>query len=369
MRIRGSLSLIFCFMLVAAGCEKQTQQPELIRTVVTAPVKSFDGTFQHVLSGVTQPAETSQLSFEIPGVVDSVKVNLGDTFEKGDILATIQPKVFQLAVKQRKGQLSEVQARLSEAQTDLKRKTQLQSSGSVSEATLDVAKTQVNSLKDQVEIAKAQLELAEEDLADTQLAAPYPGKIAERLIEPSQRVTPSQPIFIIQGTAGIEVSVLVPENLVNRLSTGDETNVKVFAVSEETIPGVIFEIGSQAQSANAFPVTVRLNGQLDSLQPGMSAEVTFSYGEQNPPDNSFIIPLTALGAGDSDTHFVWTIEQTDDQQTVSKRTVKLVELNTHTALVQGDLRAGLEVVRAGVDFLKQGQRVNVDSGKPRLFNE
>ncbi|MCW8109539.1 efflux RND transporter periplasmic adaptor subunit [Alteromonas ponticola] len=369
MHTLGFVSLFFCVLFIASGCQKQVQKPELIRTVVTAPVEKFDGTYHHVLSGVTQPAETSQLSFEIPGVVDSVKVNLGDRFQKGDVLATIEPKVFQLAVKQRKGQLSEVQARLSEAETDLKRKAQLLSSGSVSEATLDVAKTQVNSLKDQVEIAKAQLELAEEDLADTQLIAPYPGQIAEQHIEPSQRITPSQPIFTIQGTAGIEVSVLVPENLVNHLHTGDATKVKVFAVTDTEIPGTIFEIGSQAQSANAFPVTVRLNTQIESLQPGMSAEVTFSYGEQSQPANTFIIPLTALGAGDKHTHFVWTLHTTDEHQIVRQKQVRLLELNTNTALVQGELQAGLEVVRAGVEFLKEGQRVNVDTGKPRLFNE
>ncbi|MCW8092743.1 efflux RND transporter periplasmic adaptor subunit [Alteromonas sp. ASW11-130] len=365
----GAVSLVCCFFLLTFGCQKQVQKPELIRTVVTAPVEPFDGTYQHVLSGVTQAAETSQLSFEIPGVIDSVKVNLGDRFQKGDVLATIEPKVFQLAVKQRKGQLSEVQARLKEAQTDLSRKTQLKSSGSVSQATLDVAKTQVNSLKDQVEIAKAQLELAQEDLADTQLIAPYAGKIAERHIEPSQRVTPSQPIFTIQGAEGIEVSVLVPENLVNQLHTGDTTRVKVFAATESDITGTIFEIGSQAQSANAFPVTVRLNSQNDALQPGMSAEVTFSYGDDTTPENAFLIPLTALGAGDKDTHFVWTVQNSNDQQIVKRKHVTLLELNKSTALVQGDLRAGLEVVRAGVEFLKENQRVNVDSGKPRLFNE
>ncbi len=369
MQTNGLPSLILLFLFSVAGCQKQVENPELIRTVVTAPVKAFDGTYQHVLSGVTQPAETSQLSFEIPGVIDSVKVNLGDRFKKGDVLATIEPKVFQLAVKQRKGQLSEVRARLSEARTDLNRKVQLQSSGSVSQATLDVAKTQVNSLKDQVEIAKAQLELAEEDLADTKLIAPYPGKVAERHIEPSQRITPSQPVLTIQGTAGIEVSVLVPENLVNRLHTGDSAKVDVFAVTGTELTGTIFEIGSQAQSANAFPVTVRLNSQADTLQPGMSAEVTFSYGTPNAPANTYLIPLTALGADDKNTHFVWTLQQNEAHQTVEKRHVTLLELNKSTALVQGNLRAGLEVVRAGVEFLKEGQKVNVASGKPRLFNE
>ncbi len=119
MRNFGLLIFFSLCLLSISGCQKQIEKNELISTVVAAPVRAFDGTYQHILSGDTQPAETSQLSFEIPGVGDTVMVNLGDRFKKGDVLAKIEPKVFQLAVKQRKGQLSEARARLKEAQTDL----------------------------------------------------------------------------------------------------------------------------------------------------------------------------------------------------------------------------------------------------------
>ena len=361
---------IILMLFLSAGCSEPKEQSALLRSVVATEVTLSDGSEARVLSGVAQPAETSQLSFELAGIVDTVNVNLGDTIEKGDVLASIEARVFELAVKQRRGQLSEVKARLNEAQTDYQRKQQLIDSGAVSQAELDVAPTQLKSLRDQVEVARAQLELAEEDLADTRLIAPYAGTISERHIEPSQRITPAQPAFTIQGKAGIEVAVLMPENLVNKVAVGDAVSVAVSAIEQMALEGQIFEVGSRAQSANAFPVTVRLNDTPANLQPGMSAEVTFRYQNGNT-DTGFVVPLSAVASADNNQHFLWHLTRTDasDEFAVSAMPVKVLSMDKETARVQGGLNDGMQIVRSGVGFLKEGQRVHIANGHPRLFNE
>lgn len=366
MRIAFSIILI----LILAGCSEPKEQSALLRSVIATDVALSDGNEARVLSGVAQSAETSQLSFEVAGVVETVNVNLGDSIEKGVVLATIEDRVFQLAVKQRRGQLSEVQARLNEAQTDFRRKQQLIDSGAVSQAELDVATTQLKSLNDQVEVARAQLDLAKEDLADTRLVAPYAGTISERHIEPSQRITPAQPAFTIQGSTGIEVAVLMPENLVSNIAVDDEVSVTVSAIEDMTLSGRIFEVGSRAQSANAFPVTVRLNETPEKLQPGMSAEVTFRYNNGNN-QSGFVIPLSALASADNNQHFVWQLRPTDvnDEYVVTAVSVDILSMDKDTARVQGELDDDMRIVRSGVGFLKENQRVHIANGHPRLFNE
>ncbi len=362
--------LLPVLLLLLAGCSDPPDKSALLRSVIAAPVTAFDGSETRVLSGVVQSAETSQLSFEVAGIVASVNVNLGDTIAKGDVLATIEPRVFELAVKQRKGQLSEVQARLSEAQTDFNRKQQLIDSGAVSQAELDVAETQLSSLRDQVDIAQAQLELAEEELADSTLIAPYAGTIAERHVEPSQRITPGQPAFTIQGESGVEVAVLMPENLVNYIKAGDDVTVSVSAISAQGLAGQVFEVGSRAQSANAFPVTVTLDNSPAQIQPGMSAEVQFRY-QRNAQQSAFVVPLGAVGAGPDNQHYVWQLQPGDQQNayTVHKVRVTVLAMEKDTARIQGDLSTDTRVVRSGVGFLEAGQQVLLANGNHRLFNE
>lgn len=370
-----TLILVLC-LTVISGCDSPTKHKELLRTVVAAPVNAFDGQQQHILSGVTQSAETSQLSFEVAGIVERVNVNLGDNINKGDVLAAIDDKVFQLSVKQRKGALSEIQARLREARRDVGRKQQLQASGAVSEAELDVATTQLKALKDQLDVAKAQLGIAQEELDDSQLIAPYAGRIAERFVEPSQRITPAQPAFSIEGQAGIEVSVAVPENLINKIQAGDAVDVEIFALDNQHFSGDIFEIGSRARSANAFPVTIRLHDAIPGLQPGMSAEVTFSY-QQSANGANFEVPLTALASGDDNQHFVWQLVASDAKSetdgvpvyTLAKQPVEVVSLETEVARVRGDLNCDMLIVRSGAGLLNAGQRVHRANGDTRLFNE
>ena len=117
-----SMAGVFLIILIMSGCADPKPQAELLRTVMVSQVQAYDGQQSHVLSGVVQAAETSQLSFEVAGVVENVNVNLGDTIARGDKLARIESKVFELAVKQRQGQLSEIQARIKDAQKDVNRK-------------------------------------------------------------------------------------------------------------------------------------------------------------------------------------------------------------------------------------------------------
>ncbi|GGW81370.1 efflux RND transporter periplasmic adaptor subunit [Alteromonas halophila] len=370
-----TLSLVMCLFFIA-GCDNPPQHRDLLRTVVATPVTPFDGQQQHILSGVAQSAETSQLSFEVAGIVETVNVNLGDMIRKGDVLATIDSKVFELNQKQRQGALSEIEARLREARRDVERKRQLQASGAVSEAELDVAVTQLAALRDQLDVARAQLGIAEEELSDTRLIAPYPGRIAERLIEPSQRITPAQPAFSIEGQAGIEISVAVPENMVNKIHSGDNVDVEIFALDNQHASGRIFEIGSRAQSANAFPVTVRLTDEVPGLQPGMSAEVTFTFSQPGN-ESTFEIPLSALVSSDRNQHYVWQLMRADASRsdkdipvyTTMRQPVEVVSLETDVARVRGNLEADMQVVRSGASLLSDGQRVHLANGDTRLFNQ
>ncbi len=375
-----------CFILGAcllvAACSEQQAYTPITKTVMAVNPSAANELEKRTLSGVLRPVDESVLSFEIPGVVQTVNVNLGDRFKKGDVLASIDSKLFELAVRQRQGQLSEAKSRLTEAKVDYERKSKLSESGAISQADVDVAKARYQSLLDQVEIAETQVAIALEDLADTQLIAPYEGSIAIRHVEPSQQISPSSAIFTIQGSDALEVSVLVPESMIAQIKTGDEVQVDVIINRQrQSVAGYVFERGNQAQEANAFPVTVALK-EADSidakrtgaLQSGMSAEATFTSMAGNVPNGSLRAPLSSVAADNNNEHFVMALNPSStpsplgSQYEIQKVAVTVHEFHSEYVIFtpQSPIQ---KLVKSGVDFVRDGQVVSVAGEYPRTINQ
>lgn len=367
-----AFSLLAGTLLMACG--EEAVSPPIIKTVMAVKPSAANEQATRILSGVLHPVDESVLSFEIPGVIQQVNVNLGDRFVKGDVLVTIENTLFELAVRQREGHLSEAKSRLTEAELDFKRKKQLVSSGAVSQAEVDVAQARYNSLIDQVEIAQTQVAIAYEDLADTQLVAPYDGSVAIRHIEPSQQISPSSPILTIQGSDALEVSVLVPETMISHIQTGDTVLVDVVTNRErQSLRGVVFERGKQAQRANAFPVTVSLDPTTTArangtLQSGMSAEVTFSRIAKDVPPGSLKAPLSSVAADNQNSHFVMALVSAENNNSkVVKVSVNVHEFTSDYVIFTPSSEL-TSIVRTGVDFVRDGQIVKIADAYPRSIN-
>jgi RND family efflux transporter MFP subunit len=374
---KGLIAKVSCALLLCllfTGCSESLDYQPITKSVLAISPVAADASAQRTLSGVLQSADQSVLSFEITGVIESINVNLGDQISEGQLLASIDNKVFRLALEQAKGRLSETNARFTEAQIDYQRKRQLADSGAISQAELDIAKARFESLRDQVAIANTQVEIAQEDLDDTQLIAPFSGSIAQRHVEPSQQVSPSSAVLTVQGSNSLEVAIFVPESLIGKIQQGDKVSVDVLVDQKrQNISGRVFEKGNQAQRANAFPVTVVLENDgtiAAKLQPGMSAEVTFFMPPANLPQGALQAPLSAIGAGPDNTHFVMALESRNSGQdfSVKKVLVEVIKMDAQHVVFVPE-RSIDEIVRTGQDFLRDGQIVYKVDGPVRMINE
>ena len=91
------------------------------------------------------------------------------------------------------------------------------------------------------------------------------------------QITPGLTVFEIEGEDGLEVQIMVPETLIRDLSTGNKMQIHYPAFPELTGEGTVTEIGTRAQTANAFPVTVLIDSSVVGLRAGMTAEVDFTF--------------------------------------------------------------------------------------------
>ncbi len=344
------------FLLIACG-EKEAEAPPP-KPVVPLTLQKDGGLDGQTISGVVQPKDTASVSFEVSGKVEKVFYELGERFKKGAVLASLDDRIFQLEVNQRKSQLSEAKARLAEAQNDYNRLKKLNQSGAIADAELDVARAQFISARDQVEIAKAQLGIAQENLDDTRIIAPYDGTVDARYIEPAQRVSPQNVAFDIEGEGALEVSALVAEDDVNQLNIGDTVNMTFSALEEETYQATISEIGSQARSGNAFPVVMTLADTPETLKSGMTASVRLPVTRQSATGEGYRVPVGAFAAGQGQNYYVMQILKHEaEHYSVKKLPATILNMDKQHARLQIELDEGDRIVRTGIVFLQDGQKV------------
>ena len=119
---------------------------------------------------------------------------------------------------------------------------------------------------------------------------------------------------------------------------------------------------SSTLSASTYPVTVQLQKQYDDFRSGMSVEVAFEFIPESetgePIETGLAVPLAAILVEAEKTQFVFIYDE--QSSTVKKTQIKPLNLRENDVLVEsGALKAGDIIATAGVQFLTDGQKVNL----------
>jgi RND family efflux transporter MFP subunit len=370
-RRRRRAAIPILVLLTLAGCSEQPEaeaEPPPPKPIAWTAATRFDAQQTRRLPGVLRAAQRAPLSFEVAGRVTEVAVEIGEAFDRGQVLARLDPRNFELALEERRGQLAEAKAQLAEAEEAFKRQRQLYEQGWAAKAAYDRAKSALDSARSRVETARARLAIAEEDLADTTLTAPYAGTVADRLAEPSQRLQAGETVLKVQGGDALEAVVAAPETVVDRLEPGSRHAVRLPARPDADLTGTIAEIATDAAARNAYTVTLRLTEAPSGVRSGMTAEVAFQLRPPETPARDrprVAIPATAFLAVEGETRVAFVVDP--DAGVVHRRAIEVAEIAGDRALVSEGLEPGEIVATKGLAFLTDGQRVDRLGVGPRRF--
>ena len=349
-----------CVLAIGAllfGCkEPPPPVPEQVR-----PIRGF--TIADVASGQTRrfPAvveaiDSSSLSFEVPGNVQRVQVNRGDTIRRGQVLASLDDEPYRLAVRAAEAELQRARAFLAQARADYERNGRLLERRAVARVQYEISQREFASAESQVDFAIAKLSLAQRDLRSAVLVAPFDGTIAERLVDPHVQVQAGQTLFRIDAEGGLQASLGVPETTIAQVSVGMPA-VVTLPQSPAPITARISEVGSTAGFGNVFPVKAALIESPPAVRPGMTAEVTLVLAGATG-ETSYFVPLAAIAPGETSGEgfvFVYDVATSTVRRTLVRSTGPLAgNLVAVTGLTVGDTLA-----TAGVNFLVDGQRVRL----------
>jgi RND family efflux transporter MFP subunit len=218
--MRYFLGVLFSMSLVVflSGCEKEVPQKEIIRSVRAITVASPDDFAKRWFPGKAKATQEVELSFRVAGPLVDFPVDVGDRVKKGAVAAKIDPRDFQVDLRNAKGRLEEAKAVLERAQADYDRVVRIKKkdSGAISQAMIDRNKQLVESTKADIRSLKATVDAASDKLSYTFLKAPFNGIVSAKYVENHEDVTAKQPILRLIDHSKIEMIVNIPENLISQ---------------------------------------------------------------------------------------------------------------------------------------------------------
>ncbi len=353
---RGILLATLAF-LVAACEEEKVEVMENIRAIKTITVSERGSGQLRRFPGVVEAVDTSSISFEVAGNTREVNVNVGDRVEKGQVLATLDDKTFQLNVEAAEAEVGKAKAQLAEKETDYVRQKTLYEKEWVAKAAYDQALAARDSVANQVSYAGSRLNLARRDLEKTVLEAPFDGVIANKFVDPFQEVARGEKLFEIYAEGAMEVVVSVPENAIGEVYLGLPAEIAFPSEQVESQKGRVSEVGSVAGDANAFPVKVALADPPESVLPGMTADVALLLGESGAR-TSYLVPVSAIAAGDEPGQgYVFVFDA--ETSTVNRTEIKGKGVQDNRVNITEGVAPGDVIAVAGVSFLRDGQQVKL----------
>jgi len=361
--VRKAACLLWIVTLLAACGEEPKKTPPAIRAVKTITVQPQAAVQVRRISGLVQPVNVSQLSFEVGGSVATVQVKVGDKVKKGQVLATLDTRQYRLNQQSAEAELRQAKAQLVEKASTFKARKLLYERRVVAKTAFERAKAEYEAAVEGVRKIESKVALAKRDLTNTELRAPFDGFIAKRDVEPAQVVASGKVVLELQGKGDFEVAVNVPDTMINSLKRGQKTSVAFPTLPNLKVEGRIDEIASRGGEANTFPVTVRLLNPSPDLRAGMSAEVRFNLGVPGLK-TAFAVPVSALVPTQTKTRaaHVYVFDRTTS--TLKKTKVSVAAVRGNDVLIGKGLKAGEIVVTAGVAFLHDGLKVKLLARKP-----
>jgi len=318
------------------------------------PVKRFNYEDSLKALGSIKGAIEFKLSFEIPGIVNSINYREGEHYEEGALLMSLKQDDILLNLKRSQAQSNKAQTTLKIAQEKLKEHEKLFDIGAIPRSTLDQIKLELESAQYEAEASQLEVKAQESMLEKTNLYAVSDGMIGELNIEEGEAVTQQTLIGTHVFTEYVLVEFGVVEREVNKLALGQKARVFIDAYPDKTFEGTVENISPVvAGTSRTATVRVRVENPEGLLLPGMFARVKILIYSKK---NTFVVPTEAV-LGKKEEAYVFVI----DAQTniASKKSVKVGYQREDYSQIDSGLTEGDLVVIHGYEKLEEGSKVKV----------
>jgi RND family efflux transporter MFP subunit len=348
-------------LLLFGGCGEEAEVPaagprpvKILTVGQTAEAIAFE------YPGQIAAVQEAVIAFEVSGQIVSFPVQDGEAVAKGQTLARLDDRDY---VARRDAQ----RATFNVARTDYERFRELYEENAVSLQDLELKRRQF-------EVAEAEQRTADKALADTELKAPFAGRVARTLVENFQNVRAKQDVLLLQDLTSLDIDNNFPEGHWARLEKphdGDKTRelfqaeVTVSAFPKYSFPATVKDVATAADPATrTFKATFSIDTPSDILiLPGMTARLVIAPNLAVVGGQRILLPAGATIADDAGNAYVWKVDPQTMQ--VSRAAVTMGELSGAEVEILSGLSVGDQVAVSGVKNLRDGMQVSRYGGQER----
>jgi membrane fusion protein, multidrug efflux system len=311
--------------------------------------------------GTVTSLATVTIRTQISGYLQKIDFTEGDEVKKGDLLAEIDPRPYEAALAQAKGQLARDEAMLKGAQVDLTRYQGLAAQNAVPHQTLDTQVALVAQDQGTVEADRAMVKSAEVNLQYCRILSPLDGRVGLRQVDQGNYVTPGDTngLVVITQLQPISVLFTVPEDNLQAISKRLQAGAVLPATANDrSAASKIADGALQTFDSQIDPTTgtIKLRAQFPNetkaLYPNQFVNIRLLLDTHKD-----VTTMTTAGIqrGVPGT-FVYLINA---DNTVSVRPVKLGVTDGDRVEVLSGIAPGDRIVIDGADKLRDGAKINL----------
>ncbi len=358
----------------AVGAMRGAMRPHSIPVVA---IPAYKGDMPVYLEGIgtVTAFNTVTVKTRIDGQLVSVNFKEGQFVKQGDVLAEIDPRPYQVALDQAKGNLAQAQgnlyrdqAALRDAQVNSQRDQELFKENIIAKQQLDTQVATVDQSRGAIEADKAviaadqaAIDSAKLNLVYTKITAPISGRIGLRLTDSGNMIHSADTtgLAVITQLQPISVLFSLPEDqlpaVLEKLRHGAKLRAEAYDRDGRTklADGMLLTVDNQIdQTTGTSKLKAVFSNTNSALFPNQFVNVRLWLDTKK---NVLIIPAVAIQRGPTGT-FVYVVR---DDNTVTVRSVKVGLTEGNDVSIDGGLQAGDKVVTDGAEKLTEGMKVSL----------